>query len=189
MTIQAAQALIDRFSALYGEPKTDDVQKFVAEYVRALSPWSQAVLERAGDAVIEQQTHRFWPMPGTVVKACREACEEVSTTQQPVRHPEWSSAAIAAADALVQSPLGRQAAEEGWITQLHDYCRRVRTLPTPDAIASLKREARLFEEAYHIVSSGGINIPPLAAQIKTLGDRMLVRRDRHAEIANTEIAE
>lgn len=64
--------VLDRFHNLYGEPKRPEPEKFYAEYERALMGWSEDILAKAVDQVIATHPHNWWPMPGTVTKACRE---------------------------------------------------------------------------------------------------------------------
>ena len=53
----------------------------------------------------------------------------------------WSAERIEEADGLIQSDLGRQAAQEGWIIALHDYCRENRELPGIDRAVKLRKAA------------------------------------------------
>jgi len=64
--------LLSRFGTLFGEPRTDSMAAFFHEYRRALSGYSDAVLEAAGDEVIREHLTRSWPTVAECVKKCRE---------------------------------------------------------------------------------------------------------------------
>lgn len=68
-------AMLQRFALLYGAPKTDDQAAYFAEYRRALSTYSDAILQQAADAVIRGRRARAWPTIGDCVKACDETLD------------------------------------------------------------------------------------------------------------------
>lgn len=67
--IDVAEIMLRRFGVLYGEPKTSDVEAFIAEYERALAGTSREFLEAATDRIVRSQDRRAWPTPGECVKA------------------------------------------------------------------------------------------------------------------------
>lgn len=69
--MSAADDLIDRFMAVFGEPKTVDVDKFLDEYAKALRGLDARVLEKAGDTIIKRST--FWPRPAEVYAEAEKA--------------------------------------------------------------------------------------------------------------------
>ena len=53
--------VIARFLAVWGEPKSDHAEQFIAEYRRSLAGTSPEVLKAAADAVIDNED--YWPRP------------------------------------------------------------------------------------------------------------------------------
>lgn len=173
--------LLERLVVVYGEPDSSDPAAYLRELSKLLAKFSDATLERAGDHVLATHRGRMFPTPSECVVACETVLAEQIDSKPPEgqRHPEWSDAAFRIADRLICSPMGRDAAREGWITQLHDYCRKARQMPDAGTIAALKREARLFEESYGQVCRGE-GLPALNASLRKLGEKFLERRDQLA---------
>lgn len=58
------EQLIQRFVAVWGEPKTDYADTFIAEYQRILDGQRADVLVLTGDLCIDQES--YWPRPADV---------------------------------------------------------------------------------------------------------------------------
>lgn len=71
----SVETLIERLTAVFGEPRTDAPEIFLAEYRRSLSGYAADVLEKAGDRVINDAT--YWPRPAEVRKAAGAVAEEI----------------------------------------------------------------------------------------------------------------
>lgn len=80
--------LLTRFTALYGTPRTEDLEAFALEYDRALRGYSAAVLSEAGDVVVRNHTFRAWPTPGECVAACREIGRRLDSVRARTLAPE-----------------------------------------------------------------------------------------------------
>lgn len=74
-----SDVMLSRFAILYGDPKTNDQDAFVAEYERALKACSRAVLQKAADLLIDGQTRRFWPTVGECRKATETAADQLAS--------------------------------------------------------------------------------------------------------------
>lgn len=74
--------VLARFLTLYGEPKTDNLEAFIAEYESALAGMSREVLTGGANRVIRAQEFRSWPTPGECVKACHQEAEHLAVQQQ-----------------------------------------------------------------------------------------------------------
>lgn len=70
------ETLIDRFLTVFGEPKVDAPEAYVAEFAKALRGWEAHVLDRAGDEVI--RTCKFWPRPAEVIDIARGISAEIA---------------------------------------------------------------------------------------------------------------
>ena len=56
--------IIDRFLTLYGEPNTDDLEAFFAEYRKALGGVRRDILARLSDRVVWNHKFPTWPTVG-----------------------------------------------------------------------------------------------------------------------------
>lgn len=183
----ASLKFVERLRVVYGDPVSDNVDQFMKEYARILNGYTEAELESAADTVFQRHKgpHR-WPRIPECVACAEEARERIRGLDEARRsraplHPDWTDEARARADKLIDSEIGRQAAREGWITPLWDYCRRAGQLPTRSQIPRMIAEARRFDEAYAECCAGK---GALADSLKVLGDSMLERRDRLSAIAD-----
>lgn len=76
-----AEIMLARFMTLYGEPKTNDIDAYMAEYVRALRGMSRQVLQGGTDRLVKSHKHRNWPTIGEAYDACQRAADELSQKQ------------------------------------------------------------------------------------------------------------
>ncbi|MCK9549187.1 hypothetical protein [Aquamicrobium sp.] len=145
-----------------------------------LKSFPAAVLNEAADEIIRTRKHRNFPLPAE----CREVCIAIDKRERaelpieetvPERHPEWTKWRIRNADMMIQSGLGREAAQSNWILQLHDFIRVNQRLPKDHEITRLKEQARLFDEAYEECVRGGWE---QAAMLERLGAAMLAKREK-----------
>lgn len=177
--------MLARLGVIYGQPDSPDPVAYLEEMSRMLSRYSESVLDQAADLVLKTHRGRNWPTPAECIRACEDVLEtdrakEARKAGTVENYPEWSVTAIERANTLIQSPLGRQAAREGWISPLWDYCRHAGELPDNEAaIHRCKVIAKGFDEAY----AQGEGHPQLAAALKKLGDSMLERRNKLAALA------
>jgi len=187
--------VIEPMVRMFGEYGTDDADLVIATYVRQFEKFDAAVLREAWDRTVADfmpSRRQTWPPVALIRKHAERVGEEHAAKAERHRAPShgdpaWSPEAFAAADRLIRSPMGREAAREGWITQLHDYGRRARSLPDASGVARLKREARLFEEAYGQICRGE-GLPSLNAALRSLGETFLYRRDQLAAVAHGDDA-
>ncbi len=84
--------LIRRLVAVFGEPKTDDPEIYLAEFEKSLKGWSAEVLQQAGDRVIKESV--FWPKPAEVIAICRSIAVDIaSRSRRPERQPIYENPA------------------------------------------------------------------------------------------------
>lgn len=67
--------LIARLMTVYGEPRTDDPDAFLAEYRKALAGYSAEVLAKAGDEIIKGAV--YWPRPAEAIATARRVAAEL----------------------------------------------------------------------------------------------------------------
>ena len=185
MSTKAVLTFIDTVIQHYPPFRWDEEQEkaWVNIMVRELGGFSEAVLERAIKEMIRTRKDRRIPIVPECLSACHDARRWIDAEKNKAQLPmgvkpaashDWDARTKLAMD-LCKTPQGRQAAQEGWIQQLYDYCRKKGAAPTaPAEIAELKREAKLFDEAYARCVKGGW---PYAAGLEKLGAKILKSRE------------
>lgn len=177
--------MIARLLIVFGEPDTENVSGYLAEIAKSLAGYHETVQNEACDLIMKSYRGRQFPTPSICRKACEDVVEQRGQADQrkplPIANPEWSGLTIARADRLIQSDLGRCAANEGWVLSLHDFCRKHGRLPVNHEVAGCRSSAKKFDEAY--CDAQAINGPMGLSLIK-LGNAMLVRRDALGRLAD-----
>jgi hypothetical protein len=200
VTQHVLTAFLEPLTEAYGEPgKSEHVEGFFRQYARILQQYTTAELEAARDRVLKSHQPgpgRRWPSLPDCVNACEDAraaavqLDRLKSSgsarvyswleRERLRKEDeaaWSDEAKIIANQLVKSPMGRLAAEEGWILGLHDFCRRHRRLPDPykDAkeIERLKEGARYVDDCL----AGKIDMGLLAAQLRKMALSMRAKRE------------
>lgn len=72
--MNAADDAIERFLAMFGEPKTPNPSRFIEEYRKALRGIDGDVLDRAVDRIMRKTT--FWPKPAEVIQEAHQVAAE-----------------------------------------------------------------------------------------------------------------
>jgi hypothetical protein len=177
-----ADSFVARMIDVFAAPQTENPKAYVDEMRKAIAGWDQATLDKAADRLVK--TAKFFPRPAEVIEVCEAiAASRVVPDTRP-QHGDWTSDALRTASGLIRSDMGREAAKDGWITQLHDFCRQKRRLPKGFEIAKLKTEAKLFDDAYSTCCAGKGGT--LTVALAKLGETFLERRNKLAAIANGE---
>ncbi len=169
----------------YPPAKWDEEQEkaWSKTIVRELSGFSSEVIERGAHQIIRTRKEGRIPLVSECIEACHEARRWIDAEknkgqlpmgEKPASGLDWTSDRLKLATDLCMSPMGREAAKEGWVQQLHDFARKNSRLPQPGEIGALKREAKAFDEAYARCVKGGW---PQAEKLERLGAMMLKRRE------------
>ncbi len=135
-----AQSFFDamRFFGEPNLPENADKTTIYGAYARALSQYNGEVLQRAADGMLAARSQRKFPLLAECLDACRSAQDEIAgeakrenddQRQTAKSKDPWSPERIKLANGMMRSDLGRQAAEEGWIISMHDFCREQGRLP------------------------------------------------------------
>jgi hypothetical protein len=135
-----AQSFFDAMR-FFGEPSLpDNADKttIYGAYARALSHYGGEVLQRAADGMLATRSLRKFPLLAECLDACRGAQDEIAgeakrtnddRRQAAKSGDPWSQERVRLANGMISSGIGRQAAAEGWIISLHDFCREQARLP------------------------------------------------------------
>lgn len=76
--------VIARFIAVWGEPKTDHGDLFIAEYRRSLANTDGEVLEAAASAAIDGED--YWPRPAALRRHVSTAAARLQALRRPAEH-------------------------------------------------------------------------------------------------------
>lgn len=175
------QPITDRLLAVYGQPQNGDPEAFMAEVDRIAKAYTVECQELAGDMVIAATKQSWWPSPGVVADALNAAQDRLFSKRHDAgpKYPDWTPGRIAAANRLIRSPMGRQAAAEGWIGALWDFARVEERLPQGAELARCKRIAKEADEA----AADIFRMTAVPALVKLAQSRE-EKHKRLAEIAN-----
>lgn len=155
--------------------------------VKELSGFSPDVVDRAADELIRTRKKPQTPIIAECIDACASAKRWVDANRDsgrlpidggagPIGHLDWTAERLKLASELMATPLGKQAAKEGWVGALWSFARKHSRLPQPGAETNgCKDAAKGFDEAYAVcVRDAGSN--PLMRKLEALGAEMLRRR-------------
>lgn len=159
-------------------------------------------IEGMADEIIEAGTKQMlrrrkrkdgMPSVAEVIEYCEEADRWIKQKQgkenlqieQPfVPHGAWTGDRKQLADELIRTPLGKQAAKEGWIGVLWDFCRNQQRLPQQGKeVEELKRESKAVDAAYALAVRNASTTDPkqkqfaeMNAKLVAWGDAVMERR-------------
>lgn len=105
--MSVADEIIERFMAVFGEPKTTNPDLFITEFARSMDGYDEAALRKAADKLIASST--FWPKPAELLAETRKALADaarhrkphVPAEHEPIERREVSPEAKARTDKLV----------------------------------------------------------------------------------------
>ena len=175
--------LLQRLVNVFGAPQSEDPQGYIGEISALIEMFSPEEQNKAADIII--RTSKWFPKPQEVVAACIEAKELLAPKgpqdfEKP-KHLDWTKEALMRADRMIQSEIGRTAADEGWILGLWDHYRKTGRQPTPREVLLAKEKASDFDADYRAAITNDIcrvlNLP-------RLGNAILARRERKTAIAH-----
>lgn len=191
--VKFAQTILQLFPPFRWEP--DQEERWMEIMARETSGFSDAVLDRALSIMVRRKDHRM-PTPGECINACIEAKRWAEKDKQASEltdlHPsaglEWSTERKRLAYELCKgTTLGKEAAKDGWVQAMWDFCRRHQRLPVGHEIEACKRGAKEFMETYKLCLRGecidrdGV-VQKLgsaeAAVLQKLGSSMLTKREK-----------
>jgi hypothetical protein len=183
---EAVSSFLSELSLHFGKRfETEDAEdQWLDSMERNLKGYTPSVLKRACQKIIDTRKDRYFPLPAE----CRKACEEVIKIDRAEATPSFIPGSVdpknlqskydqayAHADWLImQGPMGKQAANEGWILTLHDFIRENGHLPKDYEITKCKATAKGFDEDYAKCLRGEAGY--LSKSLAGLAETMLKRR-------------
>ena len=163
----AVKNFLGRLANVLGNPRTGSLAGYNQELSKILKGFTDEELQDAATIIFQTQKTSHWPTPGLMLVAAQEARNSIQKRNRPglgkVRrldsigepytprskeYDDWyhSKAAHDEADRLINSELGRKAADDGWIGDLYDFCREHRRLPSIKEQPRLIRLSRMTDE-------------------------------------------
>lgn len=199
-------SFVTRLSNVLGPPDSANPKGYVEELERLFRGYSEEELDEAATLIFQTQKTTRWPTPAIMLACAKQGRDTLRRLNNPVRRMPrrldslgepyqprseledwnyWSREAFEAADRLIQSDMGRKAAHEGWINDLHDFCRQHRRLPVPKEQSKLIRAARLTDKLYQDALDNPVQSFSAVRPLALLeGSRRL--RKQLSQIANGE---
>lgn len=160
-----------------------------ADMIEAFSAYSDEFLGKVAKDIRMTRTFRGMPTVGEINKVIARMAVEPGGARRPTSatytYPDWSPYAIDQADKLIQCDLGKEAAREGWIVGLHDYCRKNGRLPGRYDIGAMIESAEFVAKT----AAGAFPLGVMHKALQKLGDAFLEKRERLARLALGEEAE
>jgi hypothetical protein len=171
----------------------DDKEAAWAEtMVRELSGFPDDVVERAGREMVRTRKKPQTPLVSECIDACLDAKRWIEAQRQSetlsVEHDsgvnrDWTTERLKLANDLMVTPLGKQAAKEGWVGALWSFARKNSRLPQQGKeIEGCKQAAKDFDAAYALCVRGHGDARVSAALEKIGGDMLKRRHDLERRI-------
>ena len=176
------QPITDRLMGVLGPPAhVEDPARFRAELECVAKAAAAECQDLAGDMVLAATKQTWWPSLGVIADALNAAQDRLFSKRHDAgpKYPDWTPGRISNANRLIRSPMGRQAAKEGWIGALWDFCRVEERLPQGAELSRCKRIAQEADDAAAQV----YRMTAVPALVKLAQSRE-EKHKRLAEIAN-----
>ena len=164
-------------------PDEESEKIWTQDFVQRMSHWDDAVLSDSAEEFIRTRKNQNFPS----IAECNAIASRVDARKKPPpqksgsdHDKDWTREAIAKADVLIQSDLGKIAAQQGWIGALHTFCRKHGHLPYGDDVERVKQTQRDFILSKRSCEKGGW---PLAKALLALANSMDDKAEKLAKIA------
>lgn len=179
--------------AMYFVPIRHESDAHEAEWLRAMSKalegYSQDVLERTTQRIINTRKNKYFPLPAEIRQVADDFIEADNARRMPVDMPGetapiWSRERQRLADQLVKTEQGRRAAREGWVLGLWHHIVEHGRAPVPAEEQRLKQATEEANEAWRLCLRGAAG--PMSEPLAKLGSTMA---DRRKELADRVLGE
>lgn len=180
---RVSKYFINRLWNVFGEPKTNDLESFIDEYVRGLSRYNVDQLNEGADELFRTLKKEFrvshWPTIKECLDSCNTAARIIHARHNP---PPKVTRDYAAEDnrtynerraaEMIRGPVAERACRDGWIVGLHDFVRDNQRLPHGTEEQDLMDDAAFVREC----AAGNVDMGAMHKGLRTLATAMLVRR-------------
>lgn len=177
--LDVMQHFIEPMKVIFGDPPGDKPEEAVMVYVRPLSRHEGDVLRRAAEHFQQTAKRRTWPMPADVIEVVatmgtRVAAERRINDGTP-RLPT-DAERDATAKELIVGDMGVEAARDGWVGALFDFCARHLRLPDDRERATVRLQGMSFAAALR----RDLDLP----MTRKVAEAVMYRHEKLARIAN-----
>jgi hypothetical protein len=127
------------------------IDMFYDDIIEDVMAYPLEVLRLAVKKIRRSRVYPTFPPIAECLAACREAHGELIkplTRHDSTDYPEWSKGRVAAANQMICCPMGVQAAQQGWIVWLWDWCREHDGLPNKYDAQKIVAKFRAAEAYY-----------------------------------------
>ena len=170
----------------------DETQEraYAEDLQRELSGYLPDVLERARRDMVRKRVKTQTPSVAECIGYCSEAKKWIDAESNkgqllppPERNHEWSPERVKLAYELIRTPLGKQAADQGWVLALWNFVRKNGRHPVSEReFAQARADARSLDDAYAMCVRGAEGVAGMMLKAcETWGASMLAKRKALAE--------
>lgn len=173
--------MLRRFMSVYGNPDTENVDVFLAEYARILKGYSASELNGAADRILRKHKFRTWPS----IAECVNSCEEVRAKAKAEAPRTYRSEAFDYeqkrhfADGILREHMAtsERAAAEGWILGLHEFVTKHGRMPSTREVDGIRETSEFVTRC----AAGQVNMGACHAALFRLANSILERREKTAQ--------
>lgn len=149
--------------------------------------FSDAVRAEAFKSLRRTKHEHKPPQIALILEHCREAkrsvdaerrSRELATISEPEAAEIWSIDRIKWADVILDSPIGKKAAKEGWVLALRSFLRDHGRAPNDAETAALKRSVKEFHALREQLHRGMLGNLPFAAVLTKWSDDIVARQKK-----------
>ena len=189
MTVAVAnfiEQLLVHYPVKHDSEEREDA--WVNSMIGALKGYGANILQEVSHEIIRTRKYRNFPLLSEILDACdkvekrreHERRAQTLPAMRPSAGDEWSTERVRLAYELCKgTQIGKEAARDGWVMSLWDFCRKHQRVPQGSAEqAACKRASQEFDEAYALAVRGAAG--PLSMTLAKLGSSMLAKREKLA---------
>lgn len=180
--------LIDGF---FPRPKFNRDDSREALWLRTMKEllrrYDAQVLSMAAQQILEtrdpEKDGTMFPKPSECIAFCEAAKKQIAFDAAPLlaaptKVDTWSDDRIALAFDLMNGPMGRRAADEGWLQPLYTFCRKNSRLPAQHEIQQCVADGRIVQSVIEDFRNRGPD--PVHGAIVQWGNTLLEKQEELA---------
>ncbi len=157
--VEFADTILQHFPPFRWEEHQE--KAWAGRLVKELAGFSAEVVRRASDEIVRTRRKPQTPGIAECIDACVSAKRWMDANRNKGKLPieggddplgrvelDWTAERLKLASDLMNTPLGKAAAKEGWIGALWSFARKNQRLPQPNEIDGCKKTAKTVDELF-----------------------------------------